>query len=137
MSKTIQLISPVDGEVYAERPPLPLPDAAGRRRRAPRRAGGLGRPAAGRADRARQAGVDALNGMKDQVVEELARQMGRPVRYGGEFGGVNERAAYMVGIAAEALAPEVVEDSDAFPPRAARESRSAWSSSSRPGTTPT
>jgi acyl-CoA reductase-like NAD-dependent aldehyde dehydrogenase len=52
--------------------------------------------------------------MKDAVVEELAWQMGRPTRYGGEFGGVNERAGYMAGIAEEALAPIVVEDSDRF-----------------------
>ena len=61
-----------------------------------------------------QAGLDALNGMKDRVVEELARQMGRPIRYGGEFGGMNERAAYMMRIAEKALAPEVIEDSPRF-----------------------
>ena len=47
--------------------------------------------------------------------------MGRPVRYGGEMGGVNERAAYMAGIAAEALAPEVIEDSPAATRMIARE----------------
>jgi hypothetical protein len=36
---------------------------------------------------------------KDRIVEELAWQMGRPTRFGGEFGGVNERTAYMAGIA--------------------------------------
>jgi hypothetical protein len=40
--------------------------------------------------------------------------MGRPVRYGGEYGGFNERVRYMAGIAEEALAPDQVEDSDAF-----------------------
>jgi hypothetical protein len=29
------------------------------------------------------------------VVEEIAWQMGRPTRYGGEFGGVNARTDYM------------------------------------------
>ena len=43
--------------------------------------------------------------MNDEIVPELAWQMGRPVRYGGEFGGVKERAHYMVAIAEEALAP--------------------------------
>jgi acyl-CoA reductase-like NAD-dependent aldehyde dehydrogenase len=47
--------------------------------------------------------------------------MGRPVRLGGEFGGVNERANYMAGIAAEALAPTVVESSDKFERRIERE----------------
>ena len=40
--------------------------------------------------------------------------MGRPVKYGGEFGGFEERAEYMAGIADTALAPIIVEDSDAF-----------------------
>jgi acyl-CoA reductase-like NAD-dependent aldehyde dehydrogenase len=52
--------------------------------------------------------------MNDAIVPELAWQMGRPIRYGGEFGGFNERAAYMAEIAEQALAPIVVEDSDAF-----------------------
>jgi len=52
--------------------------------------------------------------MTGEVVPELAHMMGRPIRYGGEFGGVNERASYMADIAARALAPIEVEDSDAF-----------------------
>ncbi|MEL6436461.1 MAG: aldehyde dehydrogenase family protein, partial [Pseudomonadota bacterium] len=50
----------------------------------------------------------------DRMVTELANQMGRPVRYGGEFGGFEERAHYMASIAADALAPIEIEDSDAF-----------------------
>ncbi|MGB3406144.1 MAG: aldehyde dehydrogenase family protein, partial [Jannaschia sp.] len=61
-----------------------------------------------------QAGVAAVGRMNDEIVPELARQMGRPVRYGGEFGGFNERATYMAQIAPEALAPLVIEDSAAF-----------------------
>jgi acyl-CoA reductase-like NAD-dependent aldehyde dehydrogenase len=45
---------------------------------------------------------------------ELAHQMGRPVRYGGEFEGFDERASYMAEIAQEALAPIQVEDSNEF-----------------------
>ena len=40
--------------------------------------------------------------------------MGRPVRYGGEFGGFNERASYMAEIAAQALADIEVSDDGAF-----------------------
>ena len=47
--------------------------------------------------------------------------MGRPVRYGGEMGGVRERTAYMAEIAAESLAPKVIEDSDRFRRFLARE----------------
>jgi len=68
-----------------------------------------------------RAGVARLGEMNDDIVPELAWMMGRPVRYGGEFGGVNERAAYMAGIAKEALEPLVVENSDAFERRILRE----------------
>ncbi|MGO4704864.1 aldehyde dehydrogenase family protein [Microvirga sp. 2MCAF38] len=47
--------------------------------------------------------LDALVAMNQEVVPEIAQQMGRPVRYGGEFRGVEERARYMVRIAEESL----------------------------------
>lgn len=50
--------------------------------------------------------VDAMLSMQDEIIPELARQMGRPVRYGaGELRGFEERARYMIGIADMALAP--------------------------------
>jgi acyl-CoA reductase-like NAD-dependent aldehyde dehydrogenase len=52
--------------------------------------------------------------MAPRVVEELAWQMGRPTRFGGEFGGVDARTDYMSEIAAETLAPVMIEDSAAF-----------------------
>ncbi|MDP2085650.1 MAG: aldehyde dehydrogenase family protein, partial [Gemmobacter sp.] len=119
--KPIQLISPVDGRVYAERMPL-TPEAAGAvvaRARAAQK-GWAARPLADRIALV-QAGVAALNAMKDPVVEELAWQMGRPTRFGGEFGGVNARTEYMAQIAAETLAPTVIEDSAAFRRLIARE----------------
>ncbi|WP_234835375.1 aldehyde dehydrogenase family protein [Sinorhizobium meliloti] len=67
------------------------------------------------------AGVARLNEMVDEVVPELAWQMGRPVRYGGEFKGFNERSNYVASIAADALKPLVVEESDRFERRIARE----------------
>jgi acyl-CoA reductase-like NAD-dependent aldehyde dehydrogenase len=121
MMKPIQLISPVDGRVYAERMPL-APDAASAvvaRAKAAQTAWAA-RPLAERVALVR-AGVVALAPMKDILVEELAWQMGRPTRYGGEFGGVNDRTEYMASIAAETLAPKVVEDSDRFRRLLARE----------------
>ena len=47
--------------------------------------------------------------------------MGRPVRYGGEFGGLQERTSHMAKIAADALAPKVIEDSAAFSRKIMRE----------------
>jgi acyl-CoA reductase-like NAD-dependent aldehyde dehydrogenase len=111
---TIRCISPVDGRVYAERPALPLAAArAAVARAAAAQRAWAARPLAERIA-AVQAGVAALNAMKDRIVTDLAWQMGRPVRYGGEFGGVNERTAYMAQIAEASLAPEVIEDSAHF-----------------------
>ena len=121
MTKMIQCISPVDGRVYAERPALTLAEAEAAVARArSAQHGWAERPLEERIALVK-AGVEALNGMKDRVVEELAWQMGRPTRYGGEFGGMNERTTYMAGIAADALAPMVVENSNLFERRIERE----------------
>ena len=119
--KPIQLISPVDGSVYAERTPL-APEAA---KAAVARARAAQKSWAARplSDRIAlvKAGVARLNEMKDVVVEELAWQMGRPTRFGGEYGGVNARTEYMSEIAAKSLAPEMIEDSPSFRRYIARE----------------
>src|SRR5690606_22319649 len=47
--------------------------------------------------------LDALLAMNQEVVPEIAQMMGRPVRYGGEFRGVEERARYMIRIAEKSL----------------------------------
>jgi acyl-CoA reductase-like NAD-dependent aldehyde dehydrogenase len=114
MMKPIQLISPVDGSIYAER--MPLTPAAAEATVARAKAAQKGWAARPLADRIAlvQAGVAKLNTMKDVVVEEIAWQMGRPTRYGGEFGGVNARTEYMSSIAAATLGNHMIEDSAAF-----------------------
>ena len=111
---TITCISPIDGSVYAERETLTRTqaNAAVAQAKSAQAAWAL-RPLADRIALV-QAGVAAVGAMNDDIVPELAHQMGRPVRYGGEFGGFNERATYMAKIAEDALAPIVVEDSSAF-----------------------
>jgi acyl-CoA reductase-like NAD-dependent aldehyde dehydrogenase len=106
MGATIRIVSPVDGSVYAERRcaddaqvarALDAAQAA--------QADWKRRPLAERAAYC-TAAVDAMLAMRDDIVPELAWQMGRPVRYGaGELRGFEERARHMIGIAAEALAP--------------------------------
>ncbi|MBM6596742.1 aldehyde dehydrogenase family protein [Microvirga pudoricolor] len=54
--------------------------------------------------------LNALLAMNQEVVPEIAQQMGRPVRYGGEFRGVEERARYMMGIAEKSLTPIPADD---------------------------
>src|SRR5918996_175032 len=110
----LRCISPIDGSVYAERPAMALDDAetaVTRAKVAQRR--WAARPLAERVALVRD-GVARLGQMNDVTVPELARMMGRPVRYGGEFGGVQERASYMADIAEEALAPLRIEDSEKF-----------------------
>jgi acyl-CoA reductase-like NAD-dependent aldehyde dehydrogenase len=121
MTKTIQCISPVDGRVYAERPALsPEAAAAAVARAKAAQPAWAALPLAERIAKV-TAGIAALGDEKERIVEELAWQMGRPTRFGGEFGGVNERTAYMAGIAAEALAPMIAESSDRFDRRIERE----------------
>ncbi len=58
--------------------------------------------------------LDAMKAINDDVVPELARQMGRPVRYGGELRSMTERVEHMTAIAEEALAPVVPSAKDGF-----------------------
>ena len=121
MSKTLKCISPIDGSVYAERPVISKDDAFAAVARA-QKAGKdwAARPLAERTGLVR-AGVKRLGEMTDEVVPELAHMMGRPVRYGGEFRGVDERASYMADIAEDTLKPLIVEDSASFQRRIERE----------------
>jgi acyl-CoA reductase-like NAD-dependent aldehyde dehydrogenase len=106
MARTVQLVSPIDGAVYAERP---LADDAQVARALDAaqaaQADWKRRPIAERAAFCTRA-VDAMLAMREEIVPELAWQMGRPVRYGaGELRGFEERARYMIALADEALAP--------------------------------
>ncbi|AXI54385.1 aldehyde dehydrogenase [Sulfitobacter sp. JL08] len=118
---TIKLTSPVDGSIYAERTALSVDQAhaAAARAKAAQK-DWAARPLADRMALV-QAGVAELNKMSDRMVQEIAWQMGRPTRYGGEFGGMNERSEYMLSIAPEALAPMIVEDSDKMDRRIERD----------------
>ena len=110
----IRCISPIDGSVYAERPVLSAQDAqAAVARGRTAQPAWAARPLAERIALV-QDGVANVGAMNDDIVPELAHQMGRPIRYDGEFGGFSERATYMADIARDALADIVIEDSDAF-----------------------
>ena len=114
MSSTIQCISPIDGSVYVERKTLSLEaarEAVAIAKKAQPEWAAL--PLSDRVQRVRD-GIARLGEMNDEVVEKLAWQMGRPVRYGGEFGGVDERASMMADLAEEGLAPIEIENSAAF-----------------------
>jgi acyl-CoA reductase-like NAD-dependent aldehyde dehydrogenase len=105
MTRTVSIISPIDGSVYAERPLATSVEieAAVIRAKAARQA--WGETTIIERQKILTHFVDALLLMNDEIVPELAWQMGRPIRFGGEKKGVEERARYMIDLAAEALAP--------------------------------
>jgi len=111
---TLTCTSPIDGSVFATRETLSASaarDAIAKTRAA--QADWAARPLQDRIDLV-MAGVAAIGEMNDEIVPELARMMGRPIRYGGEFGGFNERASYMAEIAHEGLADIEISDDATF-----------------------
>jgi len=121
MSKTLKLVSPIDGSIYAERPVAGQAEIEARltQAREAQRAW-ASEPLDARIKVVRTA-IAALRDMNDEIVPELAWSMGRPIRYGGEIGGVEERAYHMADIASDALAPIEIEDGDSFRRYIARE----------------
>ncbi|SLN41476.1 Succinate-semialdehyde dehydrogenase [NADP(+)] 1 [Roseovarius albus] len=114
MSQTLKCITPIDGSVYAERETLSR-EAALAVTSSARQAqiDWAARPLQERIDLV-MAGVAAVGAMNDEIVPELAHMMGRPVRYGGEFGGFNERASHMAQIAETSLADIEVGEDETF-----------------------
>ncbi len=106
MTQTAKIISPIDGSVYAERPIAADDEVDAAVSSCPRRASRVeARRRSPSASASCLAFLDALLAMNDEIVTELAWQMGRPVRFGGEKGGVEERTRSMADLAEKALAP--------------------------------
>ena len=84
MTETVQIISPVDGSIFATRQTMDgaAIAAAVTRAKAAQRAWRQV-PVAERVTAVGRM-VDALLAMNDEIVPELAWQMGRPVRFGAE-----------------------------------------------------
>jgi acyl-CoA reductase-like NAD-dependent aldehyde dehydrogenase len=115
MAETIKCVSPVDGSLYASRPVASRKDIAATFAAAhAAQAKWRKVPLKERAVHC-LAAVEAMLAMKDEIVPELAWQMGRPVRYGaGELRGFEERARYMIAIAERALEAIVPDPRDGF-----------------------
>jgi acyl-CoA reductase-like NAD-dependent aldehyde dehydrogenase len=114
LKQKLQCISPIDGSVFAERNVM-TPEAAMAAGNSARTAqlDWAERPLQDRIDLV-MAGVAAIGAMNNEIVVELAHMMGRPIRYGGEFGGFHERASHMAEIAKDALADISVGDDETF-----------------------
>lgn len=116
MENTFQVISPVDGSVYAERQlasdtEIEKALASAERAQKPWKATSI----AERADICRKA-VQYFLEHADAIAEELSWQMGRPIRYAPfEISrGFQERARYMIDIAESALADIQPEEQAGF-----------------------
>ncbi len=106
MDNDLVSLSPIDGHEVARRPVMREADLALAVHRA-KAAQQLWQQTSlvERAEVCRRM-VAAMLDMSDGIAPELARSMGRPVRYGaGELNGFRERAHFMVEAAAEALSP--------------------------------
>jgi acyl-CoA reductase-like NAD-dependent aldehyde dehydrogenase len=114
MAETVKIISPIDGSVYAERPVATGAEieTAVAKAKAARRA--WGEVTVRERAKFLEHFLDALLSKNDEIVPELAWQMGRPVRYGGERRGVEERSRHMIAIAEESLAPSMRPEKDGF-----------------------
>ncbi len=119
--KELTCISPIDGAVVAKRQSA-TPEAAIAKVAAMRKAqkAWAARPLAERVALVRKA-TEIIGGQTERMARELALQMGRPIRYGGEFRGFNERVSYMCDIAEASLKPMVIEDSPTALRQIARE----------------
>jgi acyl-CoA reductase-like NAD-dependent aldehyde dehydrogenase len=106
MINTLRTVSPVDGRIYVERP-LATAEGINRALEAAERAqaawGGL--PLIARCETLSRA-VDAFAAKAAEIAAEITWQMGRPIRHApSEIRGFEERARYMLQVAATALAP--------------------------------
>lgn len=121
MAEMLQCVSPVNGKVYAERPLADVAAANAAVVRARNAQSDWTKVSLRERTKIVRRGAEKLSATAADATTELAWMMGRPVRYGGEFGGVVERVSYMADIAESALAPMVAEESPRFSRRIVRE----------------
>lgn len=104
MTAKVQLISPVDGRVYAEREVANAAQVEQALTAAASAQASWQRRSLSERAAFCTAAVDAMLSMQADIVPELAWQMGRPVRFGaGELRGFAERARHMIAIAPQVL----------------------------------
>src|SRR5882672_7867277 len=118
----IVCISPVDGREVVRRPASSVAEVDAAISAARKAQAEWKRVSVAERGRILSKAVDAMLAMRAEVAPELAWQMGRPVRYGGnELGGFEERARAMIAMAESALAPIVPEPKQGFKRYIARE----------------
>jgi len=115
MSDSLKTFTPVDGSLYLERPYMSedqIPSLLKTAEEA--QAEWKLKSVAERAEILTRC-IEVFESKKEQISEELAWQMGRPIRYGaGEVGGFVERATYMISVAEKALSQVEVGEKEGF-----------------------
>ncbi len=115
MSKKLQTISPIDNQVYVERPyatAAQIQQTLARARTAQKQ--WRDTPLARRQTLCSRA-VDAFVSKKEDIAREICWQMGRPIRFAaGEVGGLEERSRTMIALADQGLADVRLADKKGF-----------------------
>lgn len=101
-------LSPVDGREYARRPLAADAEVTRTLEKARRAQRDWAQVPLGERSALVLRFLDSMEALNSDIVPELAWQMGRPVRYGGELRSLAERVRALVGLAPAALAPETV-----------------------------
>ena len=111
----ITCVSPVDGSTYAQVDCTPDADVTASLAKAGQAQKDWSDLSVGERRKYCSAAVDAMLAMGEEIVPELAWQMGRPVKFGaGELAGFEERARHMIDIAEDSLAPVVPDEKEGF-----------------------
>ena len=115
MGDRIRVISPINGEVYVERPLAAEAEIAAALDQATRAQNAWREVPVGERAVILGRAVDAFVARRAEIAPELTWQMGRPVRYTpNEVAGFEERARYMIAVAEPALADVDVGDKPGF-----------------------
>ncbi|OZG73917.1 aldehyde dehydrogenase [Hahella sp. CCB-MM4] len=115
MSEMARIISPVDGSVFAERPYVSAEEARESVAKAATAQKAWQQVSLDERIRILNAAIDILAEETQDLITELAWQMGRPVSQGaGEVRGFSERARYMLEIAPRVLAPIEMPEKEGF-----------------------
>ena len=115
MTSSLTCISPIDNSVYVSRPFAGREEIQGVLDKSVSAFGAWkSRPLSSRQSLC-AAAMDSFETKKDQIVEEITWQMGRPIRSAGsEVDGMLDRARTMIRLAGQGLAPLILDEKKGF-----------------------
>jgi len=114
MTETLRCISPIDGSIIAERKTMTRAEADDALDLSKKAQVDWAKKSIQERTKLIQSAILLLGENQEETAIELAKQMGRPIRYGGEYSGFKFRADTLADLAETALDPIIVEDNDIF-----------------------